>query len=179
MRQQRRIEIDTHHRIVDLADCAAPVHLETGEIVAAAEPTNAPAGFRSKQSGPFASRSIQVLIELNPDKPKRVWRIVGVANAHCAAECSGSRVERCDDGVIGALLPIVGTGTTSAVSNRIRSWPFVAVDAPKRIVDHRADRACDCRDRRGRRGRGVNGVPQSHGHHNRRSVHLTSGGGHE
>ena len=169
-RRERRVEIDAHHRVVHLADGGAAVDLEAGEVVAAAEAAHAPARLGGEERRPLAARTIQVLVELQPDEPQRVGRIVRVTNAHAAVDRARRGVERRGDGIVGALLPVVRTGLAAARAVRVRSRPVQPIDAVKRVLGHGADRAPDG----GRRGIDdrVRRLDADGCHHARASAHA-------
>ena len=120
---KRRVEVDAHHGVVDLADDSAPVDLQAGDVVSAAEAANPPARVGGEQRAPFAAGSIEILIQLDPDESERVGRVVGVADADRPANRATAGVERGGDGVVGALLPVIRArrARASAVANSARA----------------------------------------------------------
>ena len=58
----------------------------------------------------------QVLVEVDPDRPERVGRVVEVANRLAAVELARRRDELGVDAVASELLPVVRTGLAGARS---------------------------------------------------------------
>ncbi len=80
------------------------------DVIAAHETPTAEAPLGREDLRAPASGSEQVLVELDPDERQRVGRVVGVGDRLAAGDRASRRVERHADRVVGALLPVRGTG---------------------------------------------------------------------
>src|SRR3546814_6153910 len=50
---------------------------------------------------------VEILLEMQPQYIERIWAVVGIGDAHGAADRLGLGIERRTDRVIGTVLPII------------------------------------------------------------------------
>ncbi len=134
MRRERLRQIDPHHRVVDLGRDRRAVHRHVAQLVAALEVAHAPARVRGEERRAFAAVPEEILVELQPDEPQRVGRVVRVADGHRAVDRPRRRVERRRDRVVGALLPVRRPRRPGRVPELVRTRPVHAVGRVERIV---------------------------------------------
>ena len=120
---------------------ARAVRHEIPNLVAAVETAHAPPRVLGKEIRARAPRPVEVLVELQPHEAQRIGRVVRVAERDVPLIVWRVGVERRRDGVVGALLPVLGARMSIRAAHPAGRRPIHAIQASERVRSRRHARS--------------------------------------